>query len=238
MARLPIFDPDGLQPLVLSGVERAALDRSVYGPPIGSPRPVPSTSDGSRTGPATAPDDPLTGDLGMADLAVLERYADPIALLIRLGSKRLTAMIESASHNHQGAERAEQWLAAARSAVELYAGYPAVAFTDLAAEVATEVRLLRAVQAELTEHAVAREEACRWVDPRELARSLPGGAEIIAQHWTVPPEVAPATAARRWGRPPRQPEVGSRDGATFPNNDPQRHAAATSTDEPLTPGPP
>lgn len=113
----------------------------------------------------------------MADLAILERYADPNAL-IRLGPKRLTALIKKASHSHQGAERAEQWLAAARSAVELYAGHPAVAFTDLAAEVATEVRLLRAVQAELAHHAAAREEAYRWVDPRELARSLPGVAEI------------------------------------------------------------
>ena len=29
LARLPIFDPDGLQPLVLPGVEQAALDRRV-----------------------------------------------------------------------------------------------------------------------------------------------------------------------------------------------------------------
>ena len=53
-----------------------------------------------------------------------------------------------------------------------------MAFADLAAEVATEVRLLRAVQAELADHAAAREEAYRWVDPRELARSLPGVAQI------------------------------------------------------------
>ena len=35
-----------------------------------------------------------------------------------------------------------------RGTVALYAGHPAVALADLAAEVATEVRLLRAVQAE------------------------------------------------------------------------------------------
>jgi hypothetical protein len=62
--------------------------------------------------------------------------------------------------------------------VELYADHPAVAFADLADEVATEVRLLRAVQAELAEHAAARETCYRWVDPLELARSLPGVAEI------------------------------------------------------------
>jgi hypothetical protein len=55
-----------------------------------------------------------------------------------------------------------------------------VPFTDLAAEVATEVRLLRAVQAELAEHATHREHAYRWPDPGQLARSLPGLAHIGA----------------------------------------------------------
>ena len=48
LARLPIFDPDGLQPLGLPGVEQAALDRRVR-PPTGSPRPARSTSGGSKT---------------------------------------------------------------------------------------------------------------------------------------------------------------------------------------------
>jgi len=177
LARLPIFDPEGLQPLVLPGVEQAALDRRVR-----------ATDRLTRAGAEhkrrikdlvrqLLPMTPLTGDLGVADLAVLERYADPNALL-RAGVKRLTSLIEKASYRHQGAERAQQWLEAARLSIELYAGHPAVAFADLAAEVATEVRLLRAIQAELATHAAAREEAYRWVDPLELARSLPGVAEI------------------------------------------------------------
>ena len=179
LARLPIFDPAGLQPLVLPGAEQAALDRRVR-----------ATDRLTRAGAEhkrrikdlvrqLLPMTPLTGDLGVADLAVLERYADPNAL-VRLGVKRLTALIEKASHGHQGTDRARQWLEAASLSVELYAGHPAVAFADLAAEVATEVRLLRAVQAELTAHAAAREDCYRWVDPLELARSLPGVAEIGA----------------------------------------------------------
>jgi len=177
LARLPIFDPDGLQPLRLPGAEQAALDRRVRG----TDRLTRAGAEHKRRIKDLArqlmPMSPLTGDLGVADLAVLERYADPDTL-IRLGLKRLTALIQKASHGHQGLDRAQQWLTAARSSVELYAGHPAVAFADLAAEVATEVRLLRAVQAELAGHASAREDACRWVDPRELARSLPGVAEI------------------------------------------------------------
>ena len=56
--------------------------------------------------------------------------------------------------------------------------HPAVALADLAAEVASEVRLLRAVTAELAAHAESREEAYRWADPGQLARSLPGLAEV------------------------------------------------------------
>src|SRR5436305_15153134 len=74
---------------------------------------------------------PLTGELCAADLAVLERWADPNAL-VKAGVKRLTAVIAKASRNHQGVERAERWLDAARASVELYADHPAVAFADLA----------------------------------------------------------------------------------------------------------
>jgi Transposase IS116/IS110/IS902 family len=120
---------------------------------------------------------PLVGELGKADLAVLERYADPRALL-RLGRARLTALIATASNNHLGQARAEQWINAAREALDLYGDHPAVAFTDLAAEIATEVRLLRAIETELAAHAAERETCYRWVDPAQLARSLPGVARV------------------------------------------------------------
>lgn len=53
-------------------------------------------------------------------------------------------------------------------------------FEELAAEVATEVRLLRAIQAELAAHAAAREQCYQAVAPAQLARSLPGFAEVSA----------------------------------------------------------
>lgn len=177
LARLPLFDPAGLQPLQLPGPERAALDRRVRA----CDRLTQAGAEHKRRIKDLVrqllPMSPLTGDLGVADLAVLERYADPNAL-VKAGLKRLTAIIERASKNHQGAERAAQWLAAAEASIELYAGHPAVAFEDLAAEVQTEVRLLRATQAELARHAGEREAAYRWVDPGALARSLPGLAEV------------------------------------------------------------
>jgi len=53
-------------------------------------------------------------------------------------------------------------------------------YADLAAELATEVRLLRAVQAEQKPHQQAREDAYLKVQPDELARTLPGIAEVGA----------------------------------------------------------
>ena len=177
LARLALFDPAGLQPLELPGAERAALDRRVRATDRLTRQASEHKVRIKDLVRQLLPMTPLTGDLGVADLAVLERFADPNALL-KAGHRRVMAVIVKASHNHQGAERAATWIAAAEAAVELYAGHPAVAFADLAAEVATEVRLLRTVQAELDAHAAERERCYRWVDPTGLARSLPGLAEV------------------------------------------------------------
>ena len=177
LARLPLFDPAGLRPLVLPGAERAALDRRVRATDRLTRQAAEHKTRIKDLARQLLPASPLAGDLGAADLAVLERYADPRALL-RLGVARLTTLIAKASNNHQGAERARQWLEAAHASVDLYGGHPAVDFTGLAAEVATEVRLLRATCAELAAHAAERETRYQQVDPAALARSLPGLAEV------------------------------------------------------------
>jgi transposase len=177
LARLPLFDPAGLQPLQLPGAEQAALDRRVRA----TDRLTRAGAEHKRRIKALVrqllPMSPLTGELGAADLAVLERYADP-NILLRLGSKRLTMLIAKASRGHQGSDRAQQWIDAAQASLDLYAGHSAAAFADLAAEITTEVRLLRVVQAELADHAEHRETRYRQVDPARLARSLPGVADI------------------------------------------------------------
>lgn len=177
LARLPLFDPAGLQPLVLPTVERAALDRRVRATDRLTQQGALHKRRIKDLVRQVLPMTPLVGSLGVTDLVILERYADPNALL-RLGLKRLTTLIEKTSKGHQGIDRAQRWMTAAEASVGLYAGHPAVAFADLAAEIATEVRLLRAVQTELDNHAAERENAYRWVDPAGLARSLPGVADI------------------------------------------------------------
>jgi transposase len=177
LARLPLVDPDGLAPLRLPGTELAALDRRVRACDRLTMQAAEHKVRLKDLVRQLMPLTPLTGDLGRADLAVLEQWADPRALL-RLGKTQLTAVIAKASHGHQGAARAEQWLASAEAAVELYDGHPAAALSDLAAEVATEVRLIRAIEAELAIHAAERETAYRWADPGQLARTLPGLGEV------------------------------------------------------------
>ena len=215
LARLPLVDPGGLRPLVLPGTEAAALDRRVRAcdrlTRQGAEHKVRIRDLVRQVMPMT----PLGADLGVADLAVLERYADPNAL-VRAGLRRLTGVIVKASHNHQGADRAAEWVAAAEAAIELYAGHPAVAFADLAAEIATEVRLLRATQNELAAHATEREAAYRHVDPAGLARSLPGVAAIGGPALTAamgdPARFPNAKAFRSYtGLAPRASETGDTD---------------------------
>lgn len=122
-------------------------------------------------------DQVFTNKFGKADLAVLERYGDPHRLL-SLGEKRLTRLIAKESHGYHGEARANRWLSAARDAVELFGDDPAVAFSEIAAELATEARLLRAMEAERELHTRAREELYLVADPTQLARSLPGIAAI------------------------------------------------------------
>jgi transposase len=180
LARLPLLAPGSLHPLELPASDAAAaLDRRVRACDR-------LTQQGAlhqrrikdlvrQLMPAT----PLTGDLTKTDLAVLGRWPDPRALLAA-GRARLLALIIKASRGHQGAARVEQWRTAAAAAVELYGEHPAVGWTDLAAEVATEVRLLAAARAELAAHAAVRAQAYRFTDPARLAASLPGLAEIGA----------------------------------------------------------
>jgi transposase len=215
LARLPLVDPAGLRPLELPNAQRAALDRRVR-----------ATDRLAQAGAAhkrrikdlvrqLMPASPLGGDLGMADLAVLERYADP-RVLLATGPARLTQLIAKASTGHQGAARATQWRAAAQAALELYGDHPAVAFAELAAEVASEVRLLGATQAELELHAREREHCYRWVDPAALARSLPGLATVGGPALVAtmgPPGRFPAAAKFRafTGLAPKASETGDSD---------------------------
>ena len=177
LARLAIIDPAGLRPLELGDADEASLDRRVRACDRLTQQAAVHKRRIKDLVRQLLPMTPLTGELGVADLAVLECWADPHDL-VEVGQSRLARFIAAASKNHQGVDRAAEWLDAAHGALELYGEHPGVAFGDLAAEVATEVRLLKAINAELATHRTVREARYRAVDPTELARSLPGIKEV------------------------------------------------------------
>jgi hypothetical protein len=121
---MPLADPCGLQQLELPGPDAAA------------PGPAGARACDRLTRAASEhkvrikdlvrqlmPMTPLTGDLGKADLAVLERWADPRALLAA-GAAELTRLITVTLNQQQGEARARQWRAAAAAAVELVGSEP------------------------------------------------------------------------------------------------------------------
>jgi hypothetical protein len=108
-------------------------------------------------------------------------YDDPRALL-EAGPDRIAELL-AAGRGFPAATaqtRARGWVGVAQAAVALYGDDPAMPYADLAAELATQIRLLRGVLAEQRPHERARERAYRKVEPDQLARSLPGIAEVGA----------------------------------------------------------
>ena len=88
-------------------------------------------------------------------------------------------------------------------------GDPAVPFADLAAEVATEIRLLQAAETELQVHAGRPRGAYRTVDAGQIARTLPGLAEVGGPAMTAimgKPGRFPVatTSSPSWAWPPGQ----------------------------------
>ena len=217
LARVPLVDPSGLVALELPEGAAASLGRRVRAADRlteqATARKVRLRELARQVMPMI--DAAVSGELSKGDVAVLERYGDPRAML-RAGKARLTKLIADASRGHHGAQRADAWLAVAAAAVELYGDDPAVPFADLAAEMASEARILHAIEAERDRHATARERAYRQVDPDGLARTLPGVADIggpVLVAFMGRPERFPNGAAfkRFTGLAPRASETGESD---------------------------
>jgi transposase len=183
LARLPMVAPAGLHPVELGGAQRASLDRRV--------RTVARLSReiGHRTVriPALAQTlmptigDALGDGLNHTDLAVLQRYADPRAVL-GAGRARLLRLVCTESRGKLGEDKVRALRTAAEQALQLWGEDPAIALSDLVEEIATEIRLLRLAEAERARHEAARDAALADVDPQGLATSLPGFGPVGAIH--------------------------------------------------------
>ena len=122
--------------------------------------------------------DMVGSDPGKAALAVLERYADPNALL-RLGKARLTRLLIRASRGAWRETKAEQLLAAAQESITLW-NHGGLDFAELAEDIATEARLVGHYTREI---AMIEERIGAYydlADPAGIVRSAPGVADILA----------------------------------------------------------
>jgi transposase len=175
LARLPLVAPTGLTAVEFGSPARASLDRRVRAvarltAEIGR-RKTRIRALAQAMVPTIGA--VLSEGLNHTDLAVLERYGDPRALLAA-GPARLTRLITTTSRGQLGQAKVQALRTAAAEAVDLWEGDSAIAIADLAAEVASEVRLVRAAEAERARHELARDAAMARVDPAGLAASLPG----------------------------------------------------------------
>jgi transposase len=181
LARLPMVAPAGLYPVELGRAQRASLDRRV--------RTVARLTReiGQRKVRIRALAQTLIPTIGQAlgdglnrtDLAVLERYAHPGALL---GARRaqLLRLVHTESRGKLGEDKVRALRTAAEQARHLWGNDPAIALSDLAEEIATEIRLLRLVETERARHQAARDAALARVDPQGLATSVPGLGPVDA----------------------------------------------------------
>lgn len=180
LARLPLLHPEGLREMEGLGpaepLKRAVRHRSS----IQKRR----TSAMQRLdalvellGPGWA--DVLgAGDYSKTALAVLERHSDPKALK-RLGRKRLTVLLIRASRGQWREDKADELLAAADETIELWTA-GGLDFAELAEDIAAEVRLIKALDAELAAIEDRIEALYDEVDPNGIVLSAPGLGVTLA----------------------------------------------------------
>ncbi len=177
LGEMPFVDPDCLLPLEVAKGRAAALHRRVRAcerlvRQIGRQK-TRIRELARQMMPCV--DEAMDTAFRDAQRVVLEHYANPHRLPT-VCEAHLAARIqrETRRGSAYAQRKAAAWVGVARSAVDLYGDDPAVAFEDLADEIATEITLLKTLSAELTRHEAAPEQAYLSVDERQIARSLPG----------------------------------------------------------------
>ena len=115
---------------------------------------------------------------GKAAVAVLEHYADPLALH-RLGRTRLTRLLVRTSRGAWREDKADALLTAARETLALWpAG--AIDFTELGRDIGTEARLLHALNTEIDQLDDRIAAHYRAADPTGIVASAPGLGPVLA----------------------------------------------------------
>jgi transposase len=175
LARMALLEGEALRPVELARGDAAALDREV--------RVTERLTEEIATRKRRIRDlarqlmptagDAMSRHLSRTDLEILRAFGDPRSLVAE-GIETLTAFVVEVSHKMYGRPKAEAWLAAAEEALALYGDSDAVPFEALAADLATEIALLDALEEARAPHERRRDALYVTVDTEQLARSLPG----------------------------------------------------------------
>jgi transposase len=119
-----------------------------------------------------------TNAYGKTAVAVLERYANPVALK-KLGRARLTKLVIRASRGAWRETKADEILAAADETLALWAA-GGLNFDELAEDIAIEVRQIDALDAEIAALDDRIEAFYETADPAGIVASAPGIGVVLA----------------------------------------------------------
>jgi transposase len=119
-----------------------------------------------------------SGDYTKTALAVLERWADPRALK-RAGRKRLSVLIIRTSRGNWREAKADELLVAADETLALWAA-GGLDFAELAEDIAAEVRVINALNAEIAAVEERIEALYEQADPGGIVLSAPGIGVTLA----------------------------------------------------------
>jgi transposase len=181
LARLPLLHPEGLHEAQVPAGSKGVLKRIVrrrarlVAELAQHRQRVRSTLHHAMPGM----NEVLGEQLGKAAMALLGRYGSPKAML-RLGRARIAALFIKNSRGQWRDNKAEQVLAAARSAIELWDGLEGCDFDEIAEDLACEARVIKVLEAEIRELDARAAGLLGEIDPQGLFMSMPGFGERTA----------------------------------------------------------
>lgn len=100
-------------------------------------------------------------------------------MLRRLGHRRLTELVIRVSHGHWREDKASELLAAASESLALWAG-GGLDFAGMAADLAAEIRVIHALDTEITRLDTRISELYHQADPAGIVLSVPGLGTTLA----------------------------------------------------------
>jgi transposase len=179
LARLPLLHPDGLAEISDFGpadaLKRAVRRRvTLVADHLAHRQRLDAMLD--LLGPGYA--EVLGTNHSKSALAVLECYGDPKALR-RLGAARLGAFLARTSGGHWKADHAERLLEAANEAIALWRG-GGLDFTELAWDLASEVRMVRTLDEEIDRLDERIAQLYEAADPKRIVKSATGVGPVLA----------------------------------------------------------